>query len=119
MDLQGHACDLLDGRDGDLLHLGALELEQRVEDDAADVEVEAHAYRVAGHHDRVLIALVIEQLGLLPPRLRRECPVYHAHPTHTAHLPLQAELDSGFPLSGAHVPNYWLRLRPERRIFMR
>merc|ERR1739841_97003 len=69
----------------DLLHLGAAQSPVSVqsatvlfhfrEDDPPHAEVETHPHRVRRYKDLVLAGRVIEELGLLPPSLRRQVPV--------------------------------------------
>lgn len=77
------ACNLLDVGDGDgYAGAAAVVLLHGVEDDAADVEIEAHADRVAGHQNIVAAVRVVEQARLRSPHLGRQRSVHHAHPTH-------------------------------------
>lgn len=76
---QLHTCDLLDLCHRDGAADEALSLVQSMEDQATYVEVQTHAHCIRSYHDAVLVAGLIEQLGLLPPHLGRQCAIHHAH----------------------------------------
>ncbi len=74
-------CDLFDLGDGDgdagKIAVGLL---HGVEDDTADVEVEAHAHCIAGHQHIIAAVRVVEEARLCAPHLWRQRPIHHAHP---------------------------------------
>ena len=74
------------GAPSDLSHLGGFEgadggavvLLHGCEDDALDVEVEAHPHRIRRDEHLLRLQRVIEESGLLAPRFGRQATVHHA-----------------------------------------
>lgn len=79
--IQGQpTCNLFDLGDGHSPPLSALTLVQSVEHHAPDVEVQAHAHRIAGHQQCVLVVGLVEEASLLATRLGRQGSIHHTDP---------------------------------------